>query len=412
MGQAKLHALGRNLKFFVTPETTLGTYAALEAPGVGITTQGMRVLSSSMEYNQERVDRADARGDTRSLEDRITRRVECTYSVESYLLPSGTAGTKPDIDLLLKAVMGAGVEGGAQTVGSKTVVDGCKYTLTATQAMDSFCLTRETSGVVQQRMRGCYGGEFTITGSGADEPKISFTGTGISMTNVGRTLATNTEAVGDTTVPLTPSTGLQLGDPSATYPIQIDLGGSTNLTVNTVDVSNPLLPSAELSLAATWTTGDIIKPYSPALGDSGVPINGVSGSVTIGGLPATYASMPITAFDVTVNNNTKALNDEAFTNLMTDFIPGFRSVTGNITVRANQEQILELNKRRDFGTRDVEMILGDDTSLGNFVVISMPKCEFGFGALEIPEAEEATFTLPFTALASGTGENEIVLGFF
>ena len=97
MGQAKLHALGRNLKFFVTPETTLGTYAALEEPGVGITTEGMRVLSSSMEYNQERVDRADARGDTRSLEDRITRRVECTYSVESYLLPSGTAGTKPDI---------------------------------------------------------------------------------------------------------------------------------------------------------------------------------------------------------------------------------------------------------------------------------------------------------------------------
>ena len=41
-----------------------------------------------------------------------------------------------------------------------------------------------------------------------------------------------------------------------------------------------------------------------------------------------------------------------------------------------------------------------------------PACEFGFGALEIPEAEEATFSLPFTALATGTGENEIVLGFF
>jgi hypothetical protein len=422
MGQAKLHALGRNLKFFVTPETTLGTYAALGDPS-STSTEGMRVLSSSMEYNQERVDRADARGDTRSLEDRITRRVECTYSVESYLLPSGTAGTKPDTDLLLKAVMGAGVEGGAQTVGSKTVVDGCKYTLTSTQAMDSFALTRETSGVVQQRMRGCYGAEFTITGSGADEPKISFTGTGIDMWNVGRMATTNGNAApaaaagnGSGTPPYVEvgatateakRNSKMFSTASATYPVQVDIGASvTNTTIVNVNSTNG---DITLGAAQNWEVGDVIKPYSPALGDSGVPINGVSGSVTVAD---TISAMPITAFDITVNNNTKAINDEAFTNLMTDFIPGFRSVTGNITVRANQDQIAELNRRRDFGTRDVEIILGDDTSLGNFVVISMPKCEFGFGALEIPEAEEATFTLPFTALASGSGENEIVLGFF
>ena len=409
MGQAKLHALGRNLKYFVTPESTLGTYVALGAPGSS-TTEGMRVLSSSMEYAQERVDRADARGDTRSLTDRITRRVNCTYSVESYLLPSGTAGDVPDADLLFTAVMGAGTSGAGQEVGSVTAT-GVRYSLTATQAMPSVCLTRETSGVVQQRMRGCYVGEMTITGSGSDEPKVSFSGTGISMTNVGRTLTTNTAT--DTTVPLTPSTGLQLGDPSASFPIQVDIGSNSNLVINTVDVTNPLLPSAELAGSESWTTGEIVKPYSPALADAGVPINGVSGSVTIGGLPASYASMPITAFDVTVNNNTKALNDEAFTNLMTDFIPGFRAVTGNVTVRANQEQILELNKRRDFGVREVEMILGDSTSAGNYAVIYMKACEFGFGALEIPEAEEATFTLPFTALThSAATENEIVLGFF
>ena len=401
MGQAKLHALGRNLKFFVTPETTLGTYAALSDPASS-TTQGMRVLSSSMEYNQERVDRADARGDTRSLENRITRRVECTYSVESYLLPSGSAGTVPDIDLLLKAVMGTGTTG-TVTVGSVSGVTGCKYSLTATQAMDSFCLTRETSGVVQQRMRGCYGGEFTITGSGADEPKITFSGTGIDMWNVGRTTADGA-GTSTTSLVVATGTGLQLGTPSASYPAQIDIGALENYEVTGVSTD-----TATITPAASWSDGAVIKPYSPALGDSGVPINGVSGSVTVAG---TLSAMPITAFDVTVSNNTKAINDEAFTNLMTDFIPGFRSVTGNITVRANQDQIIELNKRKNFGTRNIEIVLGDSSSTGNYAVISMPKCEFGFGALEIPEAEEATFTLPFTALASGTGENEIVLGFF
>ena len=409
MGQAKLHALGRNLKFFVTPETTLGSYVALAAPASS-TTEGMRVLSSSFEYAQERVDRADARGDTRSLENRITRRVECTYSVESYLLPSGTAGTAPDIDLLLKAVMGTGAIGGSQEVGSITAT-GCKYTLSATQAMDSFCLTRETSGVVQQRMRGCYGGEFTITGSGADEPKITFSGTGIDMWNVGRAVTTNSGSsatqyveVGSGSAAVNMSK--MFSTASSSYPVQVKLGSTDNVEI--VDVSST---NGDITLgsAQSWSIGDVIQPYSPALSDSGVPINGVSGSVTVAD---TVSAMPITAFDITVSNNTKAINDEAFTNLMTDFIPGFRSVTGNITVRANQDQIAELNRRRDLGTRNVEMILGDTSSPGNYVVVSMPKCEFGFGALEIPEAEEATFTLPFTALASGTGENEIVLGFF
>ena len=61
------------------------------------------------------------------------------------------------------------------------------------------------------------------------------------------------------------------------------------------------------------------------------------------------------------------------------------------------------------------MILGEST--GRCAVLEMGEVEFGFGALEIPEAEEATFTLPFTALAhlDGTGateENEIKLTFF
>jgi hypothetical protein len=407
MGQAKLHALGRNLKYFVTPEATLGTYVDLGAPGSS-TTKGMRVLSSSMEYAQERVDRADARGDTRSLSERITRRVNCTYSVESYLLPSGTPGTEPDADLLYKAVMGAR-SSGSVTVGTVTG-SGIKYSLSATQAMPSVCLTRETGGVVQQRMRGCYVGEMAISGSGGDEPKVSFSGTGIDMWNIGRSTTTNAGSSATTIEVGSGASALRnsrmFGTPSASFPIQVDVGADSPVSVTGVSSVNG---DITLASALTWEIGDIVKPYSPALGDAGVPINGVSGSVTV---EDTISAMPITAFDITVNNNTKALNDEAFTNLMTDFIPGFRSVTGNITVRANQDQIVELNRRKLFGVRDIQMILGSTSPAGSYAVINMPKCEFGFGALEIPEAEEATFTLSFTALQDSTGEDEIVLGFF
>ena len=411
MGQAKLHALGRNLKFFVTPETTFGAYVALDVPNVG-NTKGMRVLSSSMERAQERVDRADARGDTRSLKERITRRVECTYSVESYLLPNSSAGGAPDAHFLFEGAFGAGANG-TFTAGGITG-SGYQYTLTATQAMPSFCLTRETSGVVQQRMRGCYTSEMTITGSGADEPKVSFTGTGIDLVDIGRTVTTNGGTggngsgspqfveVGATTAEAKRNSTM-FGTPSASFPIQVDIGADTNIEIVNVNSTNG---DITLGSSQTWAIGEVIKPFSPALGDSGSPINGVSGSITV---EDTISAMPITAFEITVNNNIKAINDEAFTNLMTDFVPGFRSVTGSITVRANQDQIVELNKRKTFTGREVTMILGEST--GRCAVVEMGSVEFGFGALEIPEAEEATFTLPFTALAT-SDENEIKLTFF
>ena len=398
MGQAKLHALGRNLKFFVTPETTLGTYVALGDPS-STSTKGMRVLSSSMEFGQERVDRADARGDTRSLKERITRRLECTYSVESYLLPNSNAGDEPDADLLFEAAFGAGVTG-TFSAGTITSQPGYQYTLTSTQSMPSVVITREASGVVQERMRGCYVNEMTITGSGADEPKVSFSGTGIDMVTVGRSVVASADATA-TEVDVTAGEGAMFGTPSASFPIQIDIGSDTNVQCTGVSTDT-------LTIASTaFVTGDVIKPYSPGLNDSGSPINGVSGSIAVAD---TISAMPITAFDITVNNNTKAINDEAFTNKMTDFIPGFRSVTGNITVRANRDQIIELNKRKTFDGRDTTVTLGETS--GRCCVIEMPNVEFGFSALEIPEAEEATFSMPFTALYNTADEDEITITFF
>ena len=400
MGQAKLHALGRNLKFFVTPESTLGTYVALGDPASS-TTRGMRVLSSSMEFGQERVDRADARGDTRSLKERITRRLECTYSVESYLLPNSAAGSSPDADLLFEAGFGAGASGSFTAGPISPAQSGYRYTLTSTQAMPSVVITREASGVVQERMRGCYVNELTITGSGADEPKVSFSGTGIDMVTVGRSTVATTDSA-TTTVVAASGEGAMFGTPSADFPVQIDIGADTNNTCTGVSTD-----TLTLNAAIDVASGEVIKPFSPALGDSGSPINGVSGSIVVEG---TISAMPVTAFDITVNNNTKAINDEAFTNKMTDFIPGFRSVTGNITVRANRDQIIELNKRKTFPGRNTVVTLGETS--GRCCVIEMPEVEFGFSALEIPEAEEATFTMPFTALRDSADEDEIRITFF
>ena len=55
MGQNQKHALGRNLNFFTSEESTYGTFVQAAAD------DAVKTLSTSMEFSQERVDRADAR---------------------------------------------------------------------------------------------------------------------------------------------------------------------------------------------------------------------------------------------------------------------------------------------------------------------------------------------------------------
>lgn len=165
MGQNLKHVLGRNLKFFTSEESTYGTFVT------PVATDAVKTLSTSMEFTQERVDRADARA-TRSTLERITRRIESTWSAEMYAVPSGAAGTAPDCGFLLKSALGAETIVGATSAA---------YSLTSTQAMPSLSLLREANEIFSQRMNGAYTEEFSVSASGGDEPKFSFSGTGINV---------------------------------------------------------------------------------------------------------------------------------------------------------------------------------------------------------------------------------------
>lgn len=380
MGQNQKHALGRNLQFFTSEESTYGTFVQAAAA------DAVKTLTTSMEFSQERVDRADARS-TRSTQERITRRIEATWSAETYVVPSGAAGTAPDCRTLIKSAMGAEtINGGTSAV----------YSLTDTQAMTSMTLLRESSEVLSQRMNGCYTEEMTISGSGGEEPRISFSGTGINVVNTGTSTATN--AGSSTTGPcnVTASEGENFAANSL-----VQFSGGTIAEV--ASVSGDVLT---FSATESWSSSETIKPFVPASPTTaGNPINGITGSITLAG----NSDLPITAFEITLTNNIKLINDEAFTDKGTDFVPGFRNVTGSLTVRARKDQIIELNKRKSFGTRDIAIVLG--ATAGNILTIDMNQVEFGFSPVEIPEAEEATFTLPFTALGTTAGADELTLTF-
>ena len=100
----------------------------------------------------------------------------------------------------------------------------------------------------------------------------------------------------------------------------------------------------------------------------------------------------------------KPIGDEAFASTVTDFIPGFRDVTGTLQVRCAKDQALEIGKRKGFSARDLQIVSGSGT--GNVITIDMDQIEFGFSSLSIPESEEVMIDLPFVALAQDASSND------
>ena len=399
MGASTDHALGRNLRFFCKKETDSGT----DYPGgrYGTANQialsgsnAAKVLSSSMEFTVARNDRMDSRT-SRSVLERITGKQEISWSCESYLLPKGST-TAPDIDPFIEAAMGGAF--GAST--AKT------YKFSDSNALPTCRIARTANGVLREDLFGAYVEEMSISASGGEEPKISFSGGAFNyaLTGTGTTHASSAPSA--TSVPLVSGDGVNFMVGSC-----IDInGGSAIVTAK----------SAADTLTVTsgsYDTGEAVTPETyTETGAGGSPVNGISGSLTLNSV-----SLPVTSFDVTVTNGIKALSDEAFEKGTSDFVAGFRSVKGNISVRARKDFIKSLAQRYvqlngtdptatnyDPTFSSVALVVTMGSTTGYKVVATMSKVEIDFAGIEIPESEEAVLSLPFTALGT-SGSDELTL---
>lgn len=380
MGLNENHALGRERKFFAVAEVTAGTFVAPAS------TDAAKMMKVDMSFEPTRSPRGDSR-QTRSLMERITGKSKISWSAEGYLIPSGTAGTAPDAHLLFKAVMGSY----ANTPATSDV-----YTLANSQDVDTVSLVRH-AGVVMEALRGAWVDTMTITASGGDPPKVKFEGGAMGHIHTGPAVLEDAIS-SSTTMVLTSATQYNVWDGSV-----ISIGGDDNSDAGyevTVDTARP---SFTLGTSLSASDAAEVLPYTPSETTSGNPIAGVYGSLTVDG-----TAFPITQFEVVVKNAIKPLEDEAFKELPDDVIPGYREVTGSISVRARKSQIIELGHRKAFPAQDIAVTLGQ--TAGKRCKIDINTAEFDFAPLEIPEADEAVISLPFTALGS-SGEDEISVTF-
>ena len=382
MGASTDHALGRNLKFFCKKESAAGGAYGTASQEALAGADAAKVLASSIEFSVTRNDRMDSRA-SRSVLERITGKQEVSFSCESYLLPAGST-TAPDIDPLIEAAMGGAF--GASTSNT--------YKLSDTNALPTCHIARTANGVFREDLFGAYVEEMSISASGGEEPRMSFSGGAFNYALTGTGAA---DGAGSSTASLSTHSG---------EGVNFMLGSV--ITLNSAERAIIAKTGAEaLTLSSThsWSDDAAITPSTYTETTTGNPINGISGSLTLNSV-----SLPITAFDMTLTNGIKPLSDEAFEKGTSDFVSGFRSVTGTVTVRARKDFIKSLAQRYvhitttdpTFSSVPIVVTLGGVAA--RKVVITMSTCELDFGAIDVPESEEAILNIPFTALGNSGGD--------
>lgn len=379
MGMATPHALGRQRKFFAKAETT---YATGVTPAAS---DAIKVLKTNMAFKQAREDRMDSRASASVLES-ITGRKEVTWGCEGYLIPSGTAGTAPDIGVLIKAIMGI------ETVNAVTSV---VYTLTASQSVRaSLSLLREWSVVASERCVGAVPHTMNLKASGGERPRISFEGFASDLYGTGRTTLNGALSGGETSVPVTDGSFLEAGS-------LISIGSSTGPHTVTAVSTNTLTVTPSVS-GAQSDLAEVI-PYVPSETTAGSPVAGITGSFVIAG-----TTIPVTGFELSIKTNDAPVDDEAFQSTVTDYIPGFREVTGKFDIRVRRDLYKWIRAAKLFGVRDLAVTIG--ATAGSILTVDMNYTELDFGELEDSEAEVVKCSIPFKCKGS-SGEDEVSLTF-
>lgn len=385
MGVSQLHALGRNRKFYMVNETTYGTFQ--EPDGSQITTGALvgsagdyftdRAINVTMTPGQERTPREDSR-QTRSHVELITGKKSGTWSVEAYAMPSGTAGNAGPLRALYALALGK------ETIAASTVT----YSLAASLAdynLKSLTLIQFFNDTFMEALTGCYVNTMTLSVSGGDQPKVTFdgesSGTYIptsSSSTQGNATAQVTSATGSgTSFDVNEGEGRNFSVGSV-----ISVGGGAAVKVDAVTIGGPGSDDTiDVDSSISWTLGDSVVPSVPSQTLVGTPIAGILGSLTLDG-----TAVPIVSFDVSVANNNKGISDEAFVAGTSDYIPGFRDVTGTVTVRCSRDLAIQVGKRLSFESQPIVVTCGD--TAGSKLEISVPQAEFEVTGVDTPTADE------------------------
>lgn len=374
------YAYGREQIAHVTEETTFGTLVQPTAA------DAMKVLSCSLSGTQERVDRMDA-STSRSITSRVTRRKSADWSIEKYLLPSGTAGVAPDDMLLWEALFGT------ETIVTDTSV---AYSL-AKEPAKSLSIFNSV-GHFREMVMGAVPSKWGLKFGGGDEPKVTFSGNAKDHLLCGSdTLASAASAT--STITVNDASRFAIG-------MLVKVGDDDN-TGSGFEITAIDYDTDQLTLDASVTDeslGAAVVPLPVSATTTGDIIPVIVGSFTVGG-----STVLITSGSFDVDQKVAMRNDEFATASASGFRhPEFRDVTCSFDLYFRKGAASWLNDAKRFGTLAVEAVLGN--TAGSIVTVSAPTVEFDIPSVDVPDNDECTLTLNGKCLGS-SGEDELTVTF-
>ena len=146
MGTALQHAIGWLARFYAKPETTFGTFVQPTAAAPG----SFKAMSLDIAHDRARKERLVASSGTRAVPGYLLGKLSSTWSAEAEVIPSGTLGTPPEADALLK-----------QTFGGKKITRTVTVASYATAVGDTVTVTVDGAATVLTGVAGAPGaGEF------------------------------------------------------------------------------------------------------------------------------------------------------------------------------------------------------------------------------------------------------------
>lgn len=313
-----------------------------------------------------------------------------TFNARTYVKPSGVLGTPPEHRVFLRSLFGTEDQ-------QASYVD---YTLAS--QVDSFSLwVKKGHSVFAFRGAVMESGEFGIAGDAISG--VNWGGKFMEQLYAGTCPALDTCGISKSTIQLAAG-GAQLYKKDMFVVVGTDDNTDAGYELTDVNYTNDTITISP-SLVTDQGSNPEITPWWPAAGtEAGEPSHGKLGLVTVGGNDAIIVSAGIT-----ITNNIKYYENEKNGVWTAERYgrPGRRDVNGNLMLYF-LKQGLSYFYRSDYKITDALIIPSGDVA-GSIMELSIPYAEYR--SPEISGDEEFQQNVPFQAIASAAGNDEIKVRF-
>jgi hypothetical protein len=458
------YAVGYREVIFLVPETVFGT------PVHPSPTHAAQFLTADLSVAHERVNRND-KTSTRSYRERISHRKSGSWSMNLYVLPSGSNLTPPDItDALergigtLRAVPNTAILGTASTttvinvsaghganyaindaVGMINPAGDLEMTFVKTIATDALTVSPALSFAPTTAAATVYGSTtyklgnvlnpLTLTrvldnlvtvysGCWVNDVAFDFPGDAEATLTVGggckEEFASGTSTlagamlVGATSFTVPAGEGYRF-EKNTRVMINAE-GANTDEVVLITDVNYATdtltVTRAQASTAASaHAISAVVGPYEPSMTVAGSPITGTKGEFVITGATASARDThETTTQGLTITNNITARNNAIGQESATGFFStGKREVGFSVTLWLTKDKLQYYNKAKRFVLQEILMQWGKE--VGKSWAAKVGQAEFNIPAIDGGGDDEVMLSFSGIGLASAAGNDECVIAY-